>query len=239
VSGQPGVKAMVGVSTGVGLLGADAGVTGTTGTDDTEVAAGPRPVGRPVGPRASRGADGHLPEQRPDGRLPEPGPDAAPVEHLPELRFVRPLPGFAELTRFVLVRLNAGEGAEAADDPQVPDAGQPDAGQDGAGVGESGEPDSGVLFELCSLERPEVRFLVAVPGAFFPGYAVELDDGACVDLGLRDSGDALILVILTVGGNSAHTTANLLAPVVINNRTRAAAQIILSGSDWPVRATVG
>jgi flagellar assembly factor FliW len=127
------------------------------------------------------------------------------VEELPELSFVRPLPGFGDLRRFVLVELPAGEGA---------------------------------LFELRSLEEPAVRFVAAVPTAFFPDYAFELDEGECDQLGLTDESDALVLVLLTMGGEAAATTANLLAPVVVNARTRQAAQVILSGSDWPVRAAV-
>jgi flagellar assembly factor FliW len=127
------------------------------------------------------------------------------VEELPELSFVRPLPGFGDLRRFVLVELPAGEGA---------------------------------LFELRSLEEPAVRFVAAVPTAFFPDYAFELDEGECDRLGLTDESDALVLVLLTMGGEAAATTANLLAPVVVNARTRQAAQVILSGSDWPVRAAV-
>ena len=127
------------------------------------------------------------------------------VEELPELSFVRPLPGFGDLRRFVLVELPAGDGA---------------------------------LFELRSLEEPAVRFVAAVPTAFFPDYAFDLDEGDCDQLGLTDETDALVLVLLTMGADAAATTANLLAPVVVNARTRQAAQVILSGSDWPVRAAV-
>jgi flagellar assembly factor FliW len=130
------------------------------------------------------------------------------VEEVPALSFVRPLPGFAELRRFVLVEL---------------------PGEDG------GDP---VLFELRSLEEPAVRFLAAVPTAFFPDYAFELDETDCAELGLQDEFDALVLVLLTIGADAGSTTANLLAPVVVNARTRAAAQVILSGTDWPVRAPV-
>lgn len=130
------------------------------------------------------------------------------VEEVPELAFVRPLPGFAELRRFVLVELSGDEGQEP------------------------------VLFELRSLEEPAVRFLAAVPTAFFPDYAFELDEAECSELDLRDESEALVLVLLTVGREPGTTTANLLAPVVVNARTRSAAQVILSGSDWPVRAAV-
>ena len=141
----------------------------------------------------------------------------AAVEELPELTFVRPLPGFGDLRRFVLVDLeppgdHPAEGSEA------------------------------VLFELRSLEDPAVRFLVAAPAAFFPDYAFELDETECAALGLNSESDALVLVLITVGHDTPDgtvpTTANLLAPVVVNVGTRAAAQVILAGTDWPVRAAV-
>jgi flagellar assembly factor FliW len=140
---------------------------------------------------------------------------------LPEIRFVRPVPGFPGLTRFVLVRLG-DDADEARTDHTADDTAD----------------DTAVLYELRSLERPEVRFMVAVPAAFFPDYDVELDAHACEDLGLSDAGDALVLVVLTIGSDPSATTANLLAPVVVNARTRAAAQVILSGSEWSVRAAV-
>jgi flagellar assembly factor FliW len=138
--------------------------------------------------------------------------EGAPVGgEVPEIELVRPMPGFSELTRFVLVRLGS-EGAEQDDAP--------------------------TLYELRSLQQPAVRFLVAVPTAFFPDYAFDLDESTCAALGLVDADEALVLVLLTIGDDSASTTANLLAPVVINSRTRSAAQVILSGTEWPVRAAV-
>ena len=145
------------------------------------------------------------------------------VRHdVPELAFVRPLLGFPDLSRFVLVRL----GDHADDDGSRTTDDRPD------------DSDESVLYELRSIEQPEVRFLVAVPTAFFDHYTFELDEAACSELGLSDAAEALVLVVLTIGDNSASTTANLLAPVIINARTRWAAQVILSGTDWPVRAAV-
>ena len=133
-------------------------------------------------------------------------------QDLPVLHFVHPMPGFPDETRFVLVALNEDGGADRAD------------GADGA-----------VLYELRSLREPGLRFLVAVPGAFFPDYDVELDDDTCEALQLTNGADALVLVVITLGSDP---TANLLAPVVINARTRRASQVILSGTAWPVRAAL-
>jgi flagellar assembly factor FliW len=138
------------------------------------------------------------------------------TDEVPVITFATPLPGFPGLGSFLLVDVGAEPSADSSPGPAA-------------------DP---VLYELRSVEQPEIRFLVAVPQAFFPEYAVDLDESACLELDLNDAGDALVLVILTVGVDPAPTTANLMAPVVINARTRAAAQVILSGADWPVRATV-
>jgi flagellar assembly factor FliW len=95
-------------------------------------------------------------------------------------------------------------------------------------------PDASPLFLLSSLDERGLQFVVVPPAAFFPDYEPELDDLAVERLGLTDAADALLLVVLTVGGGMDVATANLLAPVVVNQRTRAAAQVVLAG-DWPLR----
>jgi len=47
---------------------------------------------------------------------------------------------------------------------------------------------------------------------------------------------ALLFVVLTAGETAAGTTANLLAPLVLNQRDDRAVQVLLSGTDHPVRA---
>ena len=75
----------------------------------------------------------------------------AAVEELPELTFVRPLPGFGDLRRFVLVDLE-------------PPGDHPTDGSES------------VLFELRSLEEPGRALRGRRPAAFFPDYAFELDE---------------------------------------------------------------
>lgn len=96
--------------------------------------------------------------------------------------------------------------------------------------------DAGTLCALRSLEDPDLRFLVVTPGSFFPGYSPEIDDAAAAELGLTVAEDALVLLVLTAGATLDETTANLLAPVVVNIATRRAAQIILDDSSLPVSA---
>jgi flagellar assembly factor FliW len=183
----------------------------------------------------------------PEGRAPSPDPAAEGRpggSDRPELSFVHPIPGFTDLRRFVLVRLDAvadedGPGDGAAPMPNGSDSSKSSTGSNSpAGSDPAVVPES-PLYELRSLEQADVRFMVALPEAFFSGYEIELGDQECEDLGLTDAADALVLVMLTVGRDAAGTSANLLAPIVINARTRVAAQVILTGSDWPVRAPLG
>ena len=91
------------------------------------------------------------------------------------------------------------------------------------------------LFRLSSLDQPGLDFLVVPPAVFFPDYAPEIDDASAARLALTDAEDALLLVILTVGDDIAAATANLMAPVVINARTRQAAQVVVEDT-YPLRA---
>lgn len=92
------------------------------------------------------------------------------------------------------------------------------------------------LFSLTSLDDPEVSVLVLAPAAVFDDYAPELDAVTRAALGLDADEDPLLLVVLTTGNSFEDSTANLLAPVVVNQRTLAAAQVVLTGSELPLRA---
>jgi flagellar assembly factor FliW len=96
--------------------------------------------------------------------------------------------------------------------------------------------ESSLLCALRSLDDPGLRFLVVPPGPFFPDYTPEIDDDWADRLELTSDQDALVLVVVTPGAAAGDATANLLAPVVINVRTRRAAQIVLDDSSLPLRA---
>jgi flagellar assembly factor FliW len=96
-------------------------------------------------------------------------------------------------------------------------------------------PEASPLFLLRSLDVEGLEFVVAPPAVFFAEYAPELDDATVDMLGITDAADVLLLVMLTIGTGIETATANLLAPIVINQRTRTAAQVVLQ-ADWPLRA---
>ncbi len=94
---------------------------------------------------------------------------------------------------------------------------------------------TGVLSVLRSTDRPSVVFVVALPEAFFPDYTPVLDDATAERLGLTTADDALVLVILTVAERIEQSTANLMAPVVVNRHTGEAVQALLVSSGYDIR----
>lgn len=93
--------------------------------------------------------------------------------------------------------------------------------------------EDGILCSLRSLDDPSLRFLVVPPVRFFPDYAPEVGDAVVSDLAIESVEDVLLLVVLTAGSSMADTTANLLAPVLVNTANRRAVQVILD-ADLPV-----
>jgi flagellar assembly factor FliW len=96
--------------------------------------------------------------------------------------------------------------------------------------------DQDLLYSLTSIADPELRFLVIPPGGFFPDYMPEVDDETLELLGSREAEDLLVLLVVTPGGSAREATANLLAPIIIDQPHRRAVQAVLAGSGLPVRA---
>jgi flagellar assembly factor FliW len=96
--------------------------------------------------------------------------------------------------------------------------------------------EAGILYSLTSTDVPDLRFLVAPPAPFFPDYAVDVDDEALAALGSPDEDELLVLIVINPGQAPGEASANLLAPIVVAQRSRRAVQLILGRSGLPVRA---
>ena len=96
--------------------------------------------------------------------------------------------------------------------------------------------EDGVLCQLRSLDDPSLRFLVVPPSAFFPDYAPEVSDDVVADLGIAAADDVIVLLVLNAGDSLNSTTANLLAPVLVNTATRRASQVILDDPSLSIAA---
>jgi flagellar assembly factor FliW len=96
--------------------------------------------------------------------------------------------------------------------------------------------DTGVLCQLRSLEDPDLRFLVMPPVPFFPDYAPEVSDEVVSDLEITTAEDVIVLLVLNAGESLESTTANLMAPVLVNANTRRGSQVILDDPNLPIAA---
>ena len=94
--------------------------------------------------------------------------------------------------------------------------------------------DEGLLYAFTSIQDPELRFLVAPPEPFFPDYAPEIENQVLAALNTKDPDRLLVMVVITAGVNE--TTANLLAPIIVDRDSRRAMQVVLSDAKMPVRA---
>ncbi|MCW2754252.1 MAG: flagellar assembly protein FliW [Marmoricola sp.] len=96
--------------------------------------------------------------------------------------------------------------------------------------------DEADLCQLRSLDDPNLRFLVIPPSSFFPNYAPTVSDDVVAELEITSADDVIVLLVLNAGDSLADTTANLMAPVVVNTVTRKASQVILDDPAFPIAA---
>jgi len=94
------------------------------------------------------------------------------------------------------------------------------------------------LYWLQSIEDGELAFLSCVPWAYFPDYELELGDDDEAALAVEDAADLLVLSLLTIDRDENTVTANLLGPIVVNQKARLARQVVMVG-DHPVQAPLG
>jgi len=87
---------------------------------------------------------------------------------------------------------------------------------------------------LKSLDIEELGFVCVDPFLICPDYSVSLPAKDMSLLELKDPGSALVLAMVTVEGDPKNTTANLLAPIIINMDNLAGRQVILE-DNYPVR----
>ena len=94
---------------------------------------------------------------------------------------------------------------------------------------------AGHLFALRSTQT-DTRLFLLQPGPYFADYTPAPSADALASLGLDvDPEAAAFLVVLNPGDDASAATANLVAPILLNTRTRRAVQTVLDDA-WPLRA---
>jgi flagellar assembly factor FliW len=88
---------------------------------------------------------------------------------------------------------------------------------------------------LQSLDDHGVALPAIDPWMVFENYDPKLPPYAFTSLEIREAGDFATLCIVVVTPNAEEMTINLMAPVVINLRSRKGRQIMLDGSHYSPR----
>ena len=94
--------------------------------------------------------------------------------------------------------------------------------------------DQTLILWFQSLDNPEVAFPVIEPKIFQPSYSLKLLPQEMQSLELKDN-DYIVFCVLTIPRQVTEMSANLKAPIVINNKTRQGRQIVLQDSKLNIR----
>jgi len=87
--------------------------------------------------------------------------------------------------------------------------------------------DQTLILWLQSVEKPEMALPIIEPKIFKPDYIVKLVPLEMASLKLETLNEASVYSILTIPSEPTEMTANLKAPIIINNNTNKARQIVL------------
>lgn len=88
---------------------------------------------------------------------------------------------------------------------------------------------------LHSIEDSSLALVLTDPFLFFPDYRIEPDQKDLEELQVKDSKELIIYVIVTVPTDLDLTSANLIAPLVINPKKRLAKQLVLPKSPYTIK----
>lgn len=85
---------------------------------------------------------------------------------------------------------------------------------------------------LQSVQTTGTAFIIMEPFQIFPGYEFDLPDEILEGLNVQSEKDLVVFVILTVQEPFEKTTANLQAPLILNQRNKKAKQYIINKSSY-------
>lgn len=91
------------------------------------------------------------------------------------------------------------------------------------------------LFSLQSREEAALRLFVLDAAVYLPDYAPAIS-GAQLESLASEPGALKILVV--ANPRESGTTVNLMAPILVNTATGLCAQVVLEGSNWPIKAVL-
>lgn len=99
------------------------------------------------------------------------------------------------------------------------------------------QPDSPFIF-FQSLVSPDVIFVGIDPFNYFNNYQVEIDEEIERDLNLSAEDLPTVVCLVNISEDPRQMTANLVAPLVINQNRRLAKQVVLEKSNYRTKHRV-
>jgi len=92
------------------------------------------------------------------------------------------------------------------------------------------------FYYLQSVQSPDLCLVITSPFVFFPDYEIEIADEELKRLEVQgEASELAIYVILTIPEDFKITTANLLAPIVVNPENRQAMQYVTVNVKYSTR----
>jgi flagellar assembly factor FliW len=88
---------------------------------------------------------------------------------------------------------------------------------------------------LQSLRTRELAFIVTDPFLFVPEYKMVLSDSERTQLEIESTESVVVRVIVTIPKVHSEMTANLVAPLVINQKNRLAKQTVLTSVEYDTK----
>ncbi len=98
--------------------------------------------------------------------------------------------------------------------------------------------DQTLILWLQSKDDPALAFPVIEPKIFNPEYTLKLLPSELESLDLTDLSNASVYCILTIPKQVTDMSANLKAPLIINNKTKNGRQIVLQDSKLEVKLPI-
>jgi flagellar assembly factor FliW len=98
--------------------------------------------------------------------------------------------------------------------------------------------ESGLFQVLQSTNGMDPAFVVVDPFLFVKDYQFKLDDTTLEQLEINEEKDVLVLAIVTVKDPLTSSTANLHAPIIINQTKKVAKQYITKNQNYTTREVI-
>lgn len=94
--------------------------------------------------------------------------------------------------------------------------------------------DNTLILWLQAVDNPKVAFPVIEPQIFHPLYEKKFITSDLVSLEMSEINEAKYYAIITIPKQLTEMTVNLKAPILINQKTKVARQVVLQDSKLPV-----